>query len=364
MGGTMARVFPVVMAGGAGTRFWPASRQRRPKQLLDLCEPGTSMLKATVERVLPLASIDDVLIVTGRDIAAAVRDAMPDVPGRNVLAEPVGRNTAPCVGWAALHVRRRDPGGVMAVLPADHAVGDPEQYREVIRRALEACLDGSLCTVGITPARPETGYGYIEVGEPIAEGVHRVARFVEKPDLETARAYLAGGRHVWNSGMFFFTAEAILREVERHMPRLHEGLLEIDAAIAAGEASEAAAVERVYGAIAGESIDVGVMEKADRIRVCPGEFGWNDVGSWAAAYELRAALADDDGNVAMAELLTVGASRCLAWTDPRKVVALVGVEDLVVVDTADALLVCPRDRAQDVKKIVDEIKARGRRDLL
>lgn len=358
----MARVFPVVMAGGAGTRFWPLSRQRRPKQLLDLCEPGVSMLAATVARVLPLASAGDVLVVTGREIAAAVRDAVPEVPAANVLAEPAGRNTAPCVGWAALHVRRRDPGGVMAVLPADHAVGDPERFRDVIRRAIDACLDGSLCTVGITPGRPETGYGYIEVGDETAPGVHRVVRFVEKPDLETARAYLAGGRHAWNSGMFFFTAEAILGEIERHMPALHEGLLEIDAALGSGD--EAAAVERVYGRIAGESIDTGVMEKADRILVCPGAFGWNDVGSWAAAYELREALADGDGNVALAELLSVGARGCLAWAEPRKLVALIGVEGLVVVDTLDALLVCPRDRAQDVKKVVDELKARGRRELL
>jgi mannose-1-phosphate guanylyltransferase len=185
---------------------------------------------------------------------------------------------------------------------------------------------------------------------------------VEKPDLQTARAYLAGGRHVWNSGMFFFGAAAILAEIERHMPALHEGLLEIDAAL--GSDDEATAVERVYARLSGESIDVGVMEKADRILVCPAEFGWNDVGSWAAAHELRAALADGDGNVALAELLSVGARGCLAWAEPRKLVALVGVEDLVVVDTEDALLVCPRDRAQDVKKVVDELKARGRRELL
>ncbi len=358
----MAHIFPVVMAGGAGTRFWPLSRRLRPKQLLDLCDPGQTMLAATVERMLPLCEPADVLIVTGEGIAQDVAEATPQLPATSILAEPVGRNTAPCVGWAALHVRRRDPKGVMVVLPADHAVSDQPGFHAIIRRAAEACVDGSLATVGITPNRPETGYGYIEVGEAFSEGVYRVARFVEKPDLERAKQYLAGGRHVWNSGMFFFTAETILAEIEWHMPELHQGLREIDAAIDAGD--EAAVVAKVYDRIKGESIDYGIMEKAEQILVCPGEFGWNDVGSWAAAYELREDQADAEQNIALADLISVGSTGCLAWTDPKKVVALIGVEDLVVVDTEDALLVCPRNLAQKVKDVVNELKARSRKDLL
>lgn len=350
------------MAGGAGTRFWPLSRKLRPKQLLDLCEPGQTMLAATVERVLPLCGPDDVLVVTGQGIADDVKAAVPQLPPENILAEPVGRNTAPCVGWAALHVKRRDPKGVMVVLPADHSIGDPENFRAVLRMAAEACTDGSLCTVGIRPNRPETGYGYIEVGEEQSEGVNNVVRFVEKPDLETAKTYLEGGRHVWNSGMFFFSAETILAEIEKHMPELYQGLREIDDGIGRGD--EAPAVGAVYSRIQGESIDYGIMEKAERILVCSGEFGWNDVGSWAAAYELRESLADSEKNVALADLISVESSGCLAWTDPKKVVAIIGVQDLIVVDTDDALLVCPRDQSQKVKAIVNELKARKRKDLL
>jgi mannose-1-phosphate guanylyltransferase len=320
------------------------------------------MLEATVRRVLPLCEPKDILIVTGQGIADDVAKVVPMLPASSILPEPVGRNTAPCVGWAALHVFRQDPKGVMVVLPADHAIGDEDAFRELVCMAAEACLDGSLGTIGISPNRPETGYGYIEVGEAIAPGVSRAVRFVEKPDLATAEGYLAGGKHVWNSGMFFFTAETILGEIERLMPELHAGLKEIEAGIEAGD--EAAAVAQVYNKLEGESIDYGIMEKADRIIVCPGSFGWNDVGSWAAAYEMREGEADEAGNVALADLLSIGSKGCLAWSDPRKLVALVGVEDLVVVDTPDALLVCPRHLAQDVKKVVDELKRRKLTDLL
>lgn len=320
------------------------------------------MLAATVRRVLPLAEAEDVLVVTGEVIAAEVARALPEVPASGVLAEPVGRNTAPCVGWAALHVRRRDPEGVMVVLPADHAIGDEPAFLEVIRRAVSACEGGRMATIGVTPTRPETGFGYIEVGAEVAPGIHEVARFVEKPDLATAERYLAGGRHAWNSGTFFFTAQTILAEIERQMPDLWAGLMEIDRAL--GTADEARVVAEVYGRIRGESIDYGVMEGARDIAVCPGSFGWNDVGSWAAAYEMRASGADEAGNVALAELVSVDATGCMAWTEPRKLVALVGLRDVVVVDTEDALLVCPRDRAQDVKAVVEALKARGRSELL
>jgi mannose-1-phosphate guanylyltransferase len=358
----MPRIFPVIMAGGAGTRFWPLSRLRRPKQLLDLVEPGTSMLDATVRRVLSICDPRDVLIVTSRDIAGEVRREVSKLPEGAILAEPVGRNTAPCVGWAAVHVARRDPEGVMVVLPADHTIGDEPAFHAVVELAVRACLDGSLGTIGVTPTRPETGFGYIEVGGEVSPGVHRAVRFVEKPDLQRARQYLDGGKHVWNSGMFVFTAAAILREIERLMPALHAGLREIDAAIGSGD--EVAAVERVYDAITGESIDYGIMEKTDQIVVCPGRFGWNDVGSWAAAYEMRKREADASRNVTATDLVAVDAAGCLAWASPRKLVALVGVADLVVVDTEDALLVCPRSRAQDVKKVVDRLKELKRDELL
>jgi mannose-1-phosphate guanylyltransferase len=320
------------------------------------------MLAATVRRIRPLAEPEDVLVVTGEIIAEGVAKAVPELPSSSILAEPRGRNTAPCVGWAALHVRRRDPDGVMAVLPADHSISEEAAFLDVVRRAVGACEGGKLATIGVTPNRPETGYGYIEVAEELAPGVHKVARFVEKPNLETAKGYLAGGKHVWNSGMFFFPAKTILAEIERQMPELWAGLEEIDAAIERGE--ETKGVAEVYGRIKGESIDYGIMEGAEEIVVCPGWFGWNDLGSWAAAYEKREGEGDSDGNVALADLVSVGAKGCLAWAEPRKLVALVDVEDLVVVDTEDALLVCPRQKSQKVKNVVDELKARKRSDLL
>lgn len=350
------------MAGGAGTRFWPLSRRLRPKQLLELCEPGRTMLEATVSRVLPISKPEDVLIVTGRGIAEDVKKVVPMLPDSSILAEPMGRNTAPCVGWAALHVYRQDPKGVMVVLPADHSIANEDAFREIVGLAAEACQDGSLGTIGITPTHPETGYGYIEVGDAISDGVSRAIRFVEKPDLERAKQYLAEGHYVWNSGMFFFTAETILAQIERLMPDLHRDLREIDDGIGAG--TEEATVEKVYSAMTGESIDYGIMEKAERIIVLPGQFGWNDVGSWAAAYEMREEEADEQGNVALADLIAVNSTGCLAWAEPRKLVALVGVEDLVVVDTADALLVCPRSKAQDVKSIVNALKSKKLNELL
>jgi len=352
----------VIMAGGSGTRFWPLSRRRRPKQLLALGDSDLTMLAATVRRIRPLAKIEDLYVVTGAAIVDDVARLVPDALVDNILAEPFGRNTAPCVGWAALRVRRRDPRGIMAVLPADHVIGDEEAFREVARRAVRACEGGALATIGVTPSRPETGYGYIELGEELSAGVHRAERFVEKPDRATAEAYVRGGSHVWNSGMFFFRADAILAEIERQMPELHAGLEEIDAA--AGRDDEADAVRTVYGRIAGQSIDYGIMEHAREIVVCPGRFGWDDVGSWAAAYEMRRGSADGRGNVAEGDLVVCDAEGCLAWTEPRKLVALVGVQDVIVVDTEDALLVCSRGQVQKVKDVVEQIAARRRDDVL
>jgi mannose-1-phosphate guanylyltransferase len=356
----MDKSFAVIMAGGVGARFWPASRKARPKQLLDLAGGGTTMIAATLARIAPAIPADRVLVVTGRVTAAAVRAALPAVPPANVLAEPVGRNTAPCIGWAALHARRRDPAAVLAVLPSDHLIGKPAAFLAALRTAVAAAREGALVTCGVAPDRPETGFGYVELGEPVADGVRRVARFVEKPDLETAKGYLASGRFVWNSGMFFFSAARVLDEIARQMPELARGLEAIDAGIAAGD--EAAVVERVFPTLPAQSIDYGVMERAAGIACVPAEIGWSDLGSWAAAHDHSAK--DAAGNAFGADVVAVGSRGCLVRAPRERLVALVGVEDLVVVDTGDALLVCRKDRAQDVKPVLDELKRRGRGDLL
>lgn len=356
----MDRTFAVIMAGGVGARFWPASRRSRPKQLLDLVGSGTTMIAATAGRLAPDVPLGRALVVTGRAIAGAVAAALPGLPAENILAEPVGRNTAPCIGWAALHARRRDPDAVLAVLPSDHLVRDPGAFRGAVRAAVRAARGGALVTCGIAPDRPETGFGYVELGDAVADGVRRVVRFVEKPDLETAQGYVASGRFAWNSGMFFFRADRVLGEIERQMPELHRGLGEILAGIEGGD--EAGAVERVFPRLPAQSIDYGIMEGAAEIACVPVDMGWSDLGSWSAAHDLSAK--DAEGNAFGADVVAVDARGCLVRAPEGALVALVGVEDLVVVSTGDAILVCRRDRAQDVKAVTDALRARGRDDLL
>ena len=345
----MADTYAVIMAGGSGTRFWPASRPERPKQLLPLA-PGDSrsLLEATVDRIAPLVPIERVIVVTSANLADATRSVMPALPEANLLAEPVGRNTAPCVGWAAASIRRLDPDARLMVLPADHHIGDEVGYLQTLAKALAATDSGDLVTVGIKPTRPETGYGYIEVGEPLEEGVSRARRFVEKPTRERAEQLFASGSYLWNSGMFFFRVDSILSAIDEHLPGLAAGLRAIDQA--AAEGTEQTTLQRTYGELPSISLDHGVMEKADRVAVVPGDFGWSDLGSWTTAWELSAK--DEDGNAAGRDSVLLDARGNLVRAPLGKVVALVGVSDLVIVDTEDALLIVPRDRAQAVKEVV------------
>jgi len=353
-------VYAVIMAGGAGTRFWPASRAERPKQLLPLAgDPDEVLLAATVRRLAPLIPAARVAIATGARLLDATARALPEVPRENLLAEPIPRNTAPCIGWATATIARRDPDAVIAVLPSDHFIGDEEAFRATVARAIESARDGRITTIGILPTRPDTGYGYIEVGRALGGGAYAVERFVEKPGRELAEEYVGGGRHVWNAGMFFFRASAMLAAIDAHLPALATGLRALDAAAARGE--EAAALADVFPTLPAISIDHGVMEKARDLAVVKGDFGWNDVGSWESAWEL--APKDAHGNALPSGAIAVDAHgnlvRDMTAGSARKVIALVGVDDLVVVETDDALLVMPRGRAQDVRAVVDALKARG-----
>lgn len=351
-----SHAWAVVMAGGSGTRFWPLSRRARPKQFLPL-SGATSLLERTVSRIAPLIPRERVLVVTSEALLPATRAELPEIPAENFLAEPMGRNTAPCIGWAALAVRRRDPNGILVVLAADQHVTDEPGYLRVCERAIAACSEGALITVGITPTRPETGYGWLEVGAELEPGVHEVARFVEKPDLTRAEAYLAGKKHLWNGGQFFFRADAILQAIAHHLPDLAAGLDAIDRAAADGK--EADEVRARYGTLPSISIDHGVMERATGVRCVPGSFGWSDVGSWTTAWELGTRDADD--NVVDEAIGVLIESRGSYVRAPAgKVVALVGIEDLIVVDTPDALLVMPRSRAQDVRAVVAALEQKAR----
>jgi mannose-1-phosphate guanylyltransferase len=356
----------LILAGGAGTRFWPASRAARPKQLLSLV--GESPLIAqTAERVLPIVGWERMQVATGKHLVEQTAEALPEILAENMLVEPAARNTAPCIGWAAFRVARRDPEAVMMVLPSDHHVRDVEAFRKAISLAVASAAGGTITTIGIKPTHPETGYGYIELeGDPSGLEVCPAKRFVEKPDRARAELFVAGGRHLWNAGMFFFRVSDMVSAIRAYMPELAKGLDAIDEAAENG--AEAEAVERIFPSLPALSIDHGVMDHLPRFAVVPGDFGWSDVGSFQTAWEL--ASKDAAENAAPEGSVLLDAYRNLVLDlrenarDGKRVIALVGVEDLVVVETDDALLVVPRQRAQDVKDVVATLRARGRNRLV
>lgn len=361
----MGQVHAVILAGGSGTRFWPASRQARPKQLLPLAgRADEPLIAATVRRLQPLVTPDRVWVATGARIAEATATVLPDVPRAHILVEPAARNTAAAIGWASATIARADADAIVCVFPADHFIADEPGFRAVLARAIAAAEGGWIATIGIVPTRPETGYGYIEVGEPVSSGVNAVARFVEKPDRERAARFVAGGKHLWNAGMFFFRASAMRAAIVKHLPALGAGLDRLDAAAARGE--EGKALAEVFPALPSISIDHGVLENAEKLAVVPGSFGWNDIGSWEVAWEL--APKDAAGNVVPDRSITVDAAnnlvRDLTTTPGARRYALVGVNDLVIVETDDAVLVIPRERAQDVRAVVEALQKRGESNRL
>jgi mannose-1-phosphate guanylyltransferase len=332
--------FAVIMAGGQGTRFWPLSRRNQPKQLLPLGPDDRSLLRATAERVWKLLPPERTLVVTSEEHRQEVEAELPELEPRQILAEPVGRNTAPCIGWA--------------VLPADHYIGETDAYVETLRRGLEAATHGDYVTIGIRPTHAETGYGYIEVGSELDPGVFRARRFVEKPNRQRAEQFVASGTFLWNSGMFFFLASRILEAIDQHLPGLGEQLRRYDEA--AKHDGEEPLVKATYAELPAVSIDHGIMEKVGSVSVVPGSFQWSDLGSWTSAWEL--APRDAHANVLPEDSVAVDASGNYVRAPKGKLVALVGVDDLVVVDSGDALLVIPRDRAQDVRQVVEKLRER------
>ncbi len=349
------KAYAIIMAGGSGTRFWPLSRGERPKQFLSLGPDERSLLRATAERVWRLIPEERTFVVTSQLLRAQVESELPELDSSQILAEPIGRNTAPCIGWAAAHIRRIDADAVMTVLPADHHIGDSDAYIDTLRQGLEAATHGDYVTIGIRPSRAETGYGYIEVGAELDPGVFRARRFVEKPNRQRAEQFVASGGFLWNSGMFFFLASRILEAIDTHLPGLGEQLKAYDEAAQAG--IEDALVAETYGKLPAVSIDHGIMEKVDSVSVVPGSFDWSDLGSWTSAWELSPQ--DEQKNVLPEGGIAIDAHGNYAWAPEGKLVSLVGVEGLVVVDSGDALLVIPRERAQDVREIVETLRKRG-----
>jgi mannose-1-phosphate guanylyltransferase len=359
----------VVLAGGRGTRFWPRSRTRTPKQLLNIVGRRT-MLEQTLERLAPSFPRSRIWIVTNAEQAAAVRRQARGIPAANILAEPIGRNTAAAIGLAAAHIARRSPDALMAVLPADHYIAQAARYRRIVRAALEMARRGPhLVVLGIPPTRPETGFGYIERGRRAAriagQTVFAVRRFTEKPAPPLARRYAASGRFDWNAGMFFWSAGNFLAALEEFLPATRRALGVLTRAI--GTRGYSRALRRIYPRLENISVDYAVMEPATRrssrwrVFVVPAEVGWSDIGSWAAVYELLARRPGE--NVSAGRVIALDAAGNFFWS-PGKLVAAIGVRDLVVVETPDALLLCPRDCAQDVGKVVKELEHRKLKNLL
>jgi mannose-1-phosphate guanylyltransferase len=336
----------VILAGGSGTRLWPASRRARPKQLLALGASPEVMVAAAVELGRRVAA--DVAIVTAESQVVATRSAVPDV---ELIVEPVGRNTAAAIGLAAAILARRDPDASIVVLPADQHVADRAGLASVLEIALEAAEQADvIATVGIPPTRPETGFGYLELTATAIPGaVQPIARFVEKPDLATAERYVASGRYLWNAGIFCARAQRLLAELDRQLPETAKAVREI--------AADPASARERYQALPSVSIDHGVMEKAERVVTVPAAVGWDDVGSWAAIPAIRGI--DAHGNTIVGTAVVVDGDNNVVISDDGTLIATVGVSDLVVVKHGDAILVIPKSAAQDVRKVIDALSQRG-----
>ena len=355
----------IVMAGGSGTRFWPSSRKDRPKQFL--CITGEkSMIEETCNRLAPIAKDEEIAIILGKDHLREASEIFRDREIK-ILAEPVGRNTAPCIGLGALYAKHSGCKGPVAFLPADHFIGDTASFLNCLQHAGNAAESGGIVTLGIVPTRPETGYGYIHRSKSRIDSfespLYEVLAFVEKPDSDTAREYLTNGEYFWNAGIFVATPETILQEVEKHMPDLYKGLMQLENSFEEDSFEES--FSRVYDNLESVSFDYGIMEKTKApVYVVPCECGWSDVGSWASLHELRECNQDDSRNISEGEALLVDCKNSYISAMAGKMVACLGIEDLIVVDTQDAVLVADIQRSQDIKLIVEKLKSMKKENLL
>lgn len=343
------------MAGGVGSRFWPLSRRNQPKQFLDILDTGRSFIRDTYERFSPMIPDENFLVVTNDNYAEKVLEHIPELSRQQVLTEPLGRNTAPCIAYAAFRVAAIDPTATMIVTPSDHLIFDNELFREEMAECVEfASQSGSLVTVGINPTRPDTGYGYIQVGaESEMRGFNSVKSFTEKPNAQVARAFVASGEFFWNSGIFIWRADAIMSEIRTHLPDTYELFASAEGNY--GTPAERADIVRIYSEVRGTSIDYGVMEKSDKVFVRCSNFGWSDMGTWASLYQYMPK--DDDSNVTTDNhIFPYSTHNCLVQLPKDKIAVIEGLDDYIIVDTEDVLLICPKGSEQDIKSYIANVR--------
>ena len=352
------------MAGGKGERFWPKSRTNLPKQFLSLTNDGKSMIQHTVERLEGLVELENVYVVTNKLYEELIVEHIPNLPLENIIIEPEAKNTAPCIGLAAVHIAKKNPESKMIVLPSDHLIKFNEIFLDTLKLGLEVVEDDeNIVTIGITPNYPETGYGYINFKKGVSPheitNVYEVLRFVEKPDLERAKQYLTSGEYLWNSGIFIWKVSTILKCFEDFLPEIYTGLKEIETTIYTEKYLEI--LKKVFSEIPSESIDYGIMEKAKNIYVIPGNFGWDDVGSWLSLERINNT--NQDGNIISGNVVTVKTKNSIIQGS-KKLIATIGLEDIIIVDTDDALLICNKDNTQEVKEVIANLKLSNKTEYL
>lgn len=354
----LAHLVCAVMAGGTGTRFWPLSRHATPKQLLTFFGERT-LLEATFDRVAPLCPPDRRLVVTAAHLVAPVQKLLPELRASAVLGEPMQRNTAPCMAVAALSALHLDPDAILVLLPADHWIADPTAFRSALKLAAERAHGGAIVTLGVAPSHPETGYGYIQLGGEVAPGVRQVQRFVEKPSVDVALQYLAGGQHLWNAGVFVLRADRAWRALQQHVPGITEALQPLWSQDPGGEVWRDRFAD-CFGACPSISIDYGVMEKESAIEVVRLDAGWSDVGTWLSLAGMRA---ENQENFIRGDVVAIDCQDCVLISE-GPLVAAVGLKGFAVIATPDATLVLPTERSQDVREVVAELQQRGLKGLL
>ncbi len=353
-------LFAVIMAGGVGSRFWPRSKEKKPKQLIRILGDNT-MIQDTVRRLDGLVDAKNIFVITNKVQKLRVKEQLPSIPEENIIDEPFGKNTAACIGLASVLIKKKSKDAVTIILPSDHLIKDDDEYRKCLSSATNfAYQSRGLVTIGITPTRPETGYGYIQFDEKeVDKNIYKVLTFAEKPNLSTARQFLESGDFLWNSGIFIWRADTILDEIKKYLPDLHEGLETIEQFI--GTSNFEKQLVQVYGQLKNISIDYGIMEKSQIVFLTKADFYWNDVGSWEAVYEV--AEKNEEGNALVGDIYTEKTFGSYIFS-PKKFTAAIGVENLIVIDTNEALLICHRNNAQDVRLVVDFLKMNKRSELI